>query len=232
MDAHTQAKGSTYHIIGGDGKEYGPANLNHIMAWILEKRIRAESQIRRDDQAEWAAADTYPELEVVLKAGGPLSSIVSEVSVPGDTTGEDSDARRRLKSGASWFYWIAGLSLINSIIALLDWEWGFILGLGLTQIFGYVGAQLGVVGAVLALLLSLMVTGAFIAFGIYAQKGQLWAFIVGMVLYAGDTLLFLLGLDWFGLGFHVLALVFLFRGLLACQRLGARAQHVLNPSAS
>ena len=37
-------------------------------------------------------------------------------------------------SGANWFFWIAGLSVVNSLAAFFDVEWGFIIGLGITQI--------------------------------------------------------------------------------------------------
>ena len=36
-------------------------------------------------------------------------------------------------SGANWFYWIAGLSVINSVIILAGGGWGFVVGLGITQ---------------------------------------------------------------------------------------------------
>ena len=40
----------------------------------------------------------------------------------------------RLKKGAGWFFWIAGLSILNSIIGLTGGGVNFILGLGLSQI--------------------------------------------------------------------------------------------------
>ncbi len=37
------------------------------------------------------------------------------------------------KSAANWFYWLAGLSLITSLITLAGGGWGFIFSLGITQ---------------------------------------------------------------------------------------------------
>lgn len=52
-------------------------------------------------------------------------------------------------------------------------------------------------------------------FGVFACKRHVWAFIVGMVLYAGDTLLtMLLGL-WLGVAFHAWVLFSLFVGVKA-----------------
>src|SRR5262249_3567191 len=60
------------------------------------------------------------------------------------------DQRRR---GGQWFYWIAGLSLINAVLAFSGQDWRFILGLGITQVVqelaeqsGGAGVKAGVVG--------------------------------------------------------------------------------------
>jgi len=43
-----------------------------------------------------------------------------------------------LKSGANWFYWVAGLSLINTIMIFAGAKWGFAIGLAITQIIDVV----------------------------------------------------------------------------------------------
>ena len=40
---------------------------------------------------------------------------------------------RRYRSGVKWFYWIAGLSVVTSIIAMSGGHWSFIISLGTTQ---------------------------------------------------------------------------------------------------
>ena len=94
-----------------------------------------------------------------------------------------------MKSGASWFYWIAGLSLINSVAATAGVNWRFIFGLGITQVLDAMGTQFGGAAKIITLALNLVVAGIFILFGVFAHKRHLWAFIVGMVLFAMDTLL-------------------------------------------
>ena len=37
------------------------------------------------------------------------------------------------KGGANWFFWIAGLSVINSLIITFGGEMSFVIGLGITQ---------------------------------------------------------------------------------------------------
>lgn len=38
-----------------------------------------------------------------------------------------------IHSGAHWFYWIAVLSLINSLVFHFGWNWSFFMGLAATQ---------------------------------------------------------------------------------------------------
>ena len=38
----------------------------------------------------------------------------------------------RVKLGANWFYWIAALSVVNSIIVMAQGDWSFIVGLGVS----------------------------------------------------------------------------------------------------
>lgn len=136
----------------------------------------------------------------------------------------------QFESGANWFYWIAGLSLLNSAIALFQGQWAFIVGLGVTQIFD--GLAIGIAEAApetavvakgIAFGADLLAAGIFVVFGVLARKQQHWAFVTGMVIYAVDGLIFLAFGDFLGLGFHAFALWCLWRGLVASRRLKAQA---------
>ncbi|MBN1473282.1 MAG: hypothetical protein JW914_01575 [Syntrophaceae bacterium] len=127
------------------------------------------------------------------------------------------------KGGASWFFWIAGLSLINSVILLAGGQWSFIVGLGITQIIDSVGlaasGEAGNVGKIVAFIFDLMAAGVFVLFGVLARRGYGGAFIVGMIVYALDGLLFLLVKDLLSIGFHVFALFFIYGGYSAYKKL-------------
>ena len=41
---------------------------------------------------------------------------------------------RQITNGANWFFWIAGLSLINSVLHLAGVSISFLIGLGLTEL--------------------------------------------------------------------------------------------------
>ena len=45
------------------------------------------------------------------------------------------------RAGASWFYWVGGLSLVNSAIMLFGGGITFVFGLGITSIADDVGAD-------------------------------------------------------------------------------------------
>jgi hypothetical protein len=127
------------------------------------------------------------------------------------------------KAGANWFFWIAGLSLVNSIVAATGKEWGFVVGLGLTQAIDGIAkaAGAGSAGTAIALGLDLVVLAIVSLFGFLCRRGYTWAFFLGMTLYALDGIVFLLAGDWFGVIFHGLVLFFLFGGVSALQKLKA-----------
>ncbi len=121
---------------------------------------------------------------------------------------------RRTQVGANWFLYIAGLSVINSIIFLLHQNIQFVVGLGTTQVINYLSK-----GDILGIVLGVIVAGIFALFGVFARKGQIWAFWVGMVLYLLDGLLILVVKDWLAIAFHAYALYCLFAGAQAAQKL-------------
>jgi hypothetical protein len=136
---------------------------------------------------------------------------------------EKMELEKRMLSGANWFYWIAGLSLINSVIMLFNGRWSFLAGLGITQIIDAIANQISAAGGsganIIALMMDIIVAGFFVFFGFMARKRQAWAFITGMVLYFLDALIFLLVQGWLSIAFHILALYYIYQGLRALNQL-------------
>jgi hypothetical protein len=208
----------TYMVRGADGKEYGPASLEQLSGWAQEGRLQPQAGVKRSDMDGWAAAADFVELQPIF--GAPVNTAAATaVAQKATVTRNDPAAAAQMRSGASWFYWVAGLSLINTVSAFSGSSWRFILGLGITQVFDEFGSTLSGGGKFVALVLDLMVAGVFVLFGVFAHKAHKWAFIVGMVLFALDGLIFLLVQDWLGVGFHAFVLFCLFRGFSACRRL-------------
>ena len=219
----------TYKTRGADGKEYGPATLAEIKTWMSEGRINGQSEVTRSDIDYWALASNFSELEMAqTPAAAPAPQPVAGARpvTAGPATAPAAGpaslvAQAQLKSGASWFYWIAGLSLVNSAIAMSGTQGGFILGLGITQIFDAISQSMEGGSKTVVLLLDVVAAGIFALFGVFAHKRHTWAFVVGMILYALDGVIFFLFQEWIGLGFHVFALFCLFRGFTACRVLNA-----------
>src|SRR4051812_26771075 len=124
-----------------------------------------------------------------------------------------------MHSGARWFYVIAALSFVTSIVALFGGGFAFLVSLGVTQIIDAIVAKGGGTAKTIALALDAMAAGIFAIIGYFASKRQSWAFITGMTLYALDALLFVGIVLAFGaldvaaflaLAFHVYALYSIF----------------------
>jgi hypothetical protein len=149
----------------------------------------------------------------------PPATVAATPSLPA-TTVEQQQLERRRRIGARWFYWVAAVSLINTVVALSGQHWRFIIGLGTTQVANALALRTGR-GWAPALLLDLVLIGGFVLLGYLALQGRLWAFAVGFAVYALDGLIFLAGRNWIGLGFHLFVLVMVFKGLQAAHQLDA-----------
>jgi len=129
----------------------------------------------------------------------------------------------QLKNGASWFYWIAGLSLVNSILFMSGSTFGFIFGLGITQLFDGIAAGLaetaGTGAKVVAFLLNCILAAVYVVFGVFSNKRYTAVFIIGLVLYALDGGLCLLAQDWLSAAFHAFAGFSIFKGMQAGMQL-------------
>lgn len=118
-----------------------------------------------------------------------------------------------LKNRASWFLMIAGLSIVNSILAMSGGGFRFIFGLGVSQIVDALAHQAGSPGFVLDLVINGMIAGVLVLFWNFARSGQRWAWYLGMALYAVDGVLLLLFKDYLAIAFHAYALYRMSSGL-------------------
>jgi hypothetical protein len=152
-----------------------------------------------------------------------VSAEAGRQELPGFVLQEKVNLEAKLHSGARWFFWIAALTMINSIIVVMNGNWSFLAGLGITQIIDglalNISGQVGSAAIAIALILNATVAGVFVLFGLQAGKRQNWAFIIGMILYALDGLIFVLAEVWASAGFHVFALICIFLGLRASLKL-------------
>lgn len=112
-------------------------------------------------------------------------------------------------AGARWFWWIAGLSLVNTILLYAGADMSFVVGLGITTLASIFFPM------AMALLAVAVTLGLYVYFGFEAQKGQPWAFYAGLAVYAFDALIFVYLQDWMSVAFHGLAMYFIIKGVMA-----------------
>jgi hypothetical protein len=115
--------------------------------------------------------------------------------------------------GARWFWWIAGLSLANVVCDLANADINFVLGLAFTQIIRAMFAS----STAIALVLDALLIGGFFLVGLHAQKGRVWAFALGVVVYVCDALVFVKFADWMPVAFHALALFYIGKAFMSLQ---------------
>jgi hypothetical protein len=129
----------------------------------------------------------------------------------------DPALTQRMKSGAGWFYWIAGFSVVNTICVLTGQNWGFALGLAATAYLDGMAAGMGSGASLVPIILNVLVVTMVVLFGFFAGKGHAWAFILGMVVLVLDTALTGLFEMWMSLALHLFALFCIFAGYRACR---------------
>ena len=132
-----------------------------------------------------------------------------------------AEAQRAVRRSATWFWWLGGLSLINSVATAMDLKYRMILGLGFTQALDGLFAPEEAIHLVLVLAL----VGLFFLFGYYARGLSMSWYGSGMLIYGVDTLIFVVARDWIAVGFHVFVLFMLWGGFLTLRGLKQQTGH-------
>jgi hypothetical protein len=117
------------------------------------------------------------------------------------------EAQGTIRSKASWFFWIAGLSVINTILSANGGY--FIVGLAVSQVIdAIVIEETGSINY----FISLFAPTIFALIGYFAFNLNRWAFIAGAILYLLDSLIYLYAQEWFAAAFHLFVLYKLYQG--------------------
>jgi hypothetical protein len=223
---------TTYTVLGADGAQYGPITLDQIKIWIGEGRITPETQVLRSDTNSWLQAGQYVELG--LSSAPPVMATATATPPGFVPAARNPELERQIKTGADWFFWIAGLSLINTVMHVTGAGFRFYFGLGFTQVTDEFVTKGGSIGSTLGMALSVLIAGSFILFGVFARKRQTWGFIAGLVLYGLDGVLLILlsllageGGLMLSIGLHGYAFYRIFMGMRANSELNALERGVV-----
>jgi hypothetical protein len=88
--------------------------------------------------------------------------------------------------GSVFFFLIAGLSVINTLLILAHAPFVMALGLAVTRLFGPEAPMANI------LFLNVIAVGVLVLLGVFVRHGSKAALLIGMLLYGGDTALFFL----------------------------------------
>jgi hypothetical protein len=99
--------------------------------------------------------------------------------------GTAAQANPHSHKAGNLFFLIAGLSVLNTVLALAQAPFAMALGLGITRVLDAVARQGNVAGP--AIVINLVVIGVFALIGFFARKGSRAAILIGIILYALDT---------------------------------------------
>jgi hypothetical protein len=166
-----------------------------------------------------ASTDGPIEPEVVEPVDAdPLQSLRAELA----------QLHARGTSGAGWFFWIAALSMINSVILLSGGDTHFVVGLGVTLIADVVASgiadqnpEIGGVAKGIAFGFDLFVAAIVCLFGWLSRRPVLPIFVLGMFLYLLDGLIYVLAGEWMSVGFHAFVLLGMWNGFNAYRQMRA-----------
>ncbi|HWN95396.1 MAG TPA: DUF4339 domain-containing protein [Methylomirabilota bacterium] len=205
----------TYTILGADNAQYGPVTADELRAWIRDGRVVGATQIWRSDTPNWVAASALPELGIAAPTA--VAAGVAQAPITHPSAGLTPELEKRIRSGASWFYWIAGFSVINTVTLLSGSNWGFALGLGITRLFDVFALNSQGGAKIFWLALDFGTLLALVFLGFLAGKRHTWAFLAGLILLALDSVLTGFLQMWISLALHVFALFAIFAGFKACR---------------
>jgi len=109
-----------------------------------------------------------------------------------------------------------GLKLNDLVIDGLYSFTNHLIGLGINHYFESQAANDS--GRLFALSMSFLFAAVLAGFGYYARKGGDFVFILGAFLYLADGVILLGYREFFAFAFHIFAMYFIFKGLLASRR--------------
>lgn len=158
----------------------------------------------------------------------PIAPTPPEPSaLPPISVAEQMMLEQKQRNGANWFLLIAALSLVNSVLVLANSSIVFAVGLGITHLIDVLALLMieeiqpdsPFIFQLIIFVVDLAIIGSFAIFGLLARQRQVWAFIVGMVLYALDIFMALVLEMWISVIFHGFALFGLWGGMQATRTL-------------
>jgi hypothetical protein len=137
--------------------------------------------------------------------------------------------KRNSSDGPGVFYYIAGISLLNSVLNIF--KFGFYGSLAITTLVSSIGLAIAesvnggmtttlIINAI-AFAVNAVIAGAVAGFGYLSGRGYGWAYVVGMIAYTADALIMLWLGDWIEVLVHLYVLYLLWKGWSGLRKINA-----------
>ncbi len=131
-------------------------------------------------------ADTVPNAGGTVYNGTAPGTGVGTVYNPRQTAipAPQAPTQSVAVKGGNLFFLIAAFSVLNTLLIVAHAPFVMALGLAVTRLFGPDAPMANI------LFLNVMAVGVVILLGVFVRHGSKAALLIGMLLYAGDTVLF------------------------------------------
>jgi Domain of unknown function (DUF4190)/GYF domain 2 len=96
-----------YKIIGIDGKEYGPVDLDQVRQWIAQGRVNTQTRLKAGDASDWKPASEIPELAALFAPAAKPPLLALPASTPPVLTSPVPSTKEK---GLAIFSFVLGLT--------------------------------------------------------------------------------------------------------------------------
>ena len=154
---------STYKIIGGDRREYGPVSASELRRWIGEGRLNAESQVRAEGDSDWKTLRAFPEFADALHLPDAPPAITAAPANPTEWANQLLARESELRLGECLS---SGLSFFTANAAFV------VPAVFIAWLLNMMMAFLPIVGGILHLLLNGVVMGGLYLACLRRMRGE------------------------------------------------------------
>jgi len=74
-----------YKILGSDGQEYGPVQLEQVKQWIADRRVERKTRVLAEGATDWTVLENVPEIAALFTPAAP--PVLPDASPPPKTNG-------------------------------------------------------------------------------------------------------------------------------------------------
>src|SRR5882724_9928921 len=100
-----------------------------------------------------------------------------------------ADLARNLRNGASWCFWIGGITALNAVLMLSGYKTSLVIGLLLPQVLAHMAASGGPLMKTAGIGINVGACGLFLLLAWLGRNEHRWALILAMIVYGTDSLL-------------------------------------------